>query len=191
MAAISTATYLAIASAAVTAYGAYQTSQSQKAAGEAAMTAAEHQKRVADRQAEAQEQEAGQIRASSQRAAVEEKRKAGIVGASAKARIAASGGAIDSPDLINTVAGIDQGGEYEALTALYEGEERGRGLEHGAAITRSGGAGALYAGQAERNMRRSAARSAYTQAAGQAASAYRESRYFDREDERRALRGFG
>lgn len=181
MAAISTATYLAIASLAVGAYSTYQTAEANKDAGKAAVVAAEHQRSIADIQARAQEQEAGQSRASAQRAAVEEKRKAGIVGASARARIAASGGALDSPDLLNVVSDIDKGGEYAALTALYEGEERGRGLETAAGITRAGGQGAAYAGRAEQNLYNAAASRAYVSGAGSllagAAREYRDSKF--------------
>lgn len=166
------------AAAVVVAYGAYQTSENQKAAGKAAVVAAEHQNAIAEVQAKAQEQEAGQSRASAQRAAIEERRRAGVVGGAAKARIAASGGALDSPDLVNTVAGIYEGGEYSALTSLYEGEDRARGLETAANISRAQGQGALYAGRTENALRKAEAQQAYVQAAGSllsmSGSAYRQ-----------------
>lgn len=71
------------------------------------------------------EQQAGQDRASSQRAAIEQKRQARLLQSAALARGAATGGG-DDPTLVNILADIAGEGELRALTALYEGEEEAR-----------------------------------------------------------------
>lgn len=72
--------------------------------------------------------QAGNVRATSQRRAIEERRQARLASSRALALAAATGGASD-PTVVNILANLDGEGEYRALTALYEGEEEGRGLE--------------------------------------------------------------
>lgn len=74
------------------------------------------------------DQQAGQERASSQRGAMEQRRQARLLQSRALARAAATGGASD-PTVVNILARLEGEGEYRALTALYEGEERARSAE--------------------------------------------------------------
>lgn len=82
-----------------------------------------YQQKVAD-------QNAGQERAASQRVALDERRKATIASSRAKALGAAGGGGSD-PTVVNLVGDINTQGEYNALTALYTGEDRARSYEQG------------------------------------------------------------
>ena len=61
-------------------------------------------------------------RASSQRAAIEEKREARYLVSSARARAAAGGADLSDPSLVKNFAEIEAAGEYNALTRLWEGE---------------------------------------------------------------------
>lgn len=100
----------------------------------------------ADFQAKQMEQRAGQERASSQRVAIEERRRAAIAGSNAQAAAAASGGGATDPTVLNIQGGIAGQGEYNALSALFEGEEKGRGLELQATSARMEGKQAKRAG---------------------------------------------
>lgn len=86
------------------------------------------QSRELKREAVQLDQQAGQDRASSQRAAMEQRRQARLLQSRALARAAATGGASD-PTVVNILANLEGEGEYRALTALYEGEERARNSE--------------------------------------------------------------
>lgn len=72
--------------------------------------------------------QAGIFRASSQRQAMEERRQAGLAGSRALTLAAAQGGASD-PTVMNIIANLSGEGEYRALTALYDGEEKARSNE--------------------------------------------------------------
>lgn len=72
---------------------------------------------------------AGLERASSQREAMEERRKARLLQSRGLAVAAASGGGASDPGVVNLLADIEGEGEYRSLTALYEGNERAAGLE--------------------------------------------------------------
>lgn len=87
-------------------------------------------------QAEQIEIQAGLDRASSQRAAIDERRQAKRVSSRALALAAASGGGASDPTVVNNLADIAGEGEYRALTALYNGEEEARGKEFEAANRR-------------------------------------------------------
>ena len=178
-----TAAYIAagaaVVGAAVTAIGQLQAGPAQKAAGAAAANAAAYQAQIAEREAEALDIRAGQERASAQRGAIDERRRAGLVNSRAKLLAAAGGGAVDSPDVQGIMGAIENEGEYRALTALYEGEQKARGYETGAQISRAGGAGQIYAGEVARNAGSAAASRSYLAAggsllagAGSAASTY-------------------
>ena len=104
--------------------------------GAAADTAAGYQAQQLD-------QRAGQARASAQRAAIEQRRHAALAGSQLQAR--AGGGGLD-PTVVDLASGIAGEGEYRALTALYEGEERARGDEMAAAAKRYEGKQARRAG---------------------------------------------
>ncbi len=86
-----------------------------------------------------QEQRAGQERAVSQRRAIEARRQSKVLGSRALAVAGARGAGVSDPTVVNEIADIDRVGEYNALTALFEGEETGRGLEQSAANARRTG----------------------------------------------------
>lgn len=104
------------------------------------------QQRAANYQAAQYEQQAGQERASAQRAAIEEHRKATLAQSRALAVSAASGAGASDPTVMNIMGDLGSEGEYRALSALYEGEERARGLQMGAQAKRYEGATAKQAG---------------------------------------------
>jgi hypothetical protein len=89
---------------------------------------------------------AGLERATSQRAAMEERRQARLANSRALAVAAASGGGADDPSVINAMAGIEGEGEYRALTALFNGEQSALGLEDEAAARRRGAKATKAAG---------------------------------------------
>ncbi len=99
--------------------------------------------RAADFQAAQHSQRAGQVRAASQREAIEQRRQAALVSSAVQAR--AGGGGMD-PGIVKLETDIAGEGEYRALTALYEGEERARSDEMGAAASIYSGKQAKRAG---------------------------------------------
>lgn len=90
----------------------------------------------ADYQAAQLEQNAGQQRAAAQREAAEQRRQARL--ATSRAQAVAGGGGGD-PSVVRTIADISGEGEYRALTSIYEGEERARGMEDSAKAKRAMG----------------------------------------------------
>ena len=97
-------------------------------------------------QAAQAQQQAGQERATAQRAAIEERRKADLALSRGQAVLASSGGGTLDPTAMRLMGGIAQQGEYNALSALFQGEETARGLELGAAAKRMEGKQAKKAG---------------------------------------------
>jgi hypothetical protein len=87
-------------------------------------------------QAKQMEQQAGQERAASQRDAIAERRRADIMQSNAQAAAAASGGGATDPTVLNITGNLAKEGEYNALSALFSGEERARGMELQASSTR-------------------------------------------------------
>jgi hypothetical protein len=85
------------------------------------------------------EQQAGQDRASSQRAAAEQRRSARYVQSRVQALAAASGAGATDPSVVDLIGDIGGEGEYGALSALYEGESAARGAEFGAKVARKQG----------------------------------------------------
>lgn len=81
------------------------------------------------REAAQMEVNAGQERAVSQRQAIEERRQGRLASSRALAVAAASGAGTDDPTIVNAIADLDGESEYRALTALYEGNQRGDDLE--------------------------------------------------------------
>jgi hypothetical protein len=132
MAAMSVFTILKIVGTAVSVIGQLKQAQAQK-------NLAKQQEMIADSQAKAQEQAAGQERASSQRAAYNAQKEGELAKSRAQAISAATGAGALDPSIVNITGGIDEETSYRAQTALFEGEERGKGLEHQAAITRATG----------------------------------------------------
>lgn len=116
----------------VSVIGSIQQFQAQKAA-------AKQQEAIANAQALSMEQQAGQERAASQRAAFQARKEGALVSSRAGAIAAASGAGALDPSIVNIMGGIEQETELRAQTALFEGEESGRGLEHQADIARATG----------------------------------------------------
>lgn len=100
-------------------------SNAQRSAGEAAQTEANYKAQQAD-------VNAGQERAASQRKAMEQTRQAALVSSRARAVGAASGAGTDT----NIESNIAGEGEYRSLAALYEGEDKARGLVGQASLSR-------------------------------------------------------
>ena len=128
---------LAIAALAATAVSTIGSMQQQKATGKAQRDAAHYRKSVADVQAQAMEQEAGQTRAASQRQAIEAQEAGKQVSGQIRAASAGSG-ALD-PSVVNLLGRSEQNTEFNRLAALYRGEEAAIGMEHQADIMRAGG----------------------------------------------------
>jgi hypothetical protein len=103
------------------------------------------EKGAAKSQALQLEQQAGQDRASAQRAAIDQRRSARYMQSRVQALAAASGGGASDPTIINLQNNIDAAGEYSALTAMYEGEDAARGKEYGAQVARKTGKAAATA----------------------------------------------
>lgn len=72
---------------------------------------------------------AGQERASSQRAAIEERRRAKLLESRARAVAANSGAGVTDPTVLNVMADLSAEGEYRALSRLYEGETGAQTME--------------------------------------------------------------
>ncbi len=93
------------------------------------LQAARARQQALDHQAEQARQKAGQERATSQREAFEQRRKARILESKALALAAASGAGAGDPTVENILGDIGAEGEFRALSELFVGEERARGLE--------------------------------------------------------------
>lgn len=112
------------------------------------MQAGKAAQQSANSQAQQLEQRAGQERAASQRVAIEERRKGKIAISNAQAAAASSGGGATDPTVLNIEGAIAKQGEYNALSALFDGEERARGQELQAVASRYEGKQARRAGMA-------------------------------------------
>jgi hypothetical protein len=146
--------------------GAISSGNAQKAAGEQQSRVMEYQARVREREALALEQNAGQERASAQRAAIEENRKADLVSSRAKAVGAASGAGSLDPTMVDILGGIETEGAYRAATALAQGEDRALGQEYSAVLSRAGAASDRYAGEYAKASGVAAQQRSYLQAGG-------------------------
>lgn len=96
------------------------------AAGAAATSQAMGAANQADYQAAQLDQQAGQTRASAQRTAIDQRRQAKIAASNLQA---ATGGGSTDASILGITGQIAGEGEYNALTAMYEGEEQARGSE--------------------------------------------------------------
>lgn len=151
---------LAVASTAVSAIGTL-TSGSQQA--DAYKAEGKAQKSIADYQASQLRYRAGQEKASSQAAAEQERRKARLAISRGTAVAAASGGGVSDPTVMDILAGLRGEGEYNAKSALYEGEETAKGLEAQAVAAENGGA---YESAAAAYKAKATRRASYVQAGG-------------------------
>lgn len=122
--------YLIVGSTVLSAAGAIQQGEAARAIGESARVQYERQ--------------ANESRAASQRASIEERRKARLAQSRLRALSAASGAGATDPTVVGLSQDIAGQGEYNALTRLYEGESRARGYETAGDI-------ALYEGKAKQS----------------------------------------
>jgi homoserine kinase len=90
---------------------------------------AKAQANAADMEAEQMAQNAGQQRAEAQQEAIAKRREARLAQSRNQAVAAASGGGADDPGVLDINSDIAGEGEFNALTALYQGEARARGME--------------------------------------------------------------
>lgn len=97
--------------------------------------------------AQQEERNAQEERAASQRRAISKRNQVGSAQSTLLARAAASGGGADDPTIISLATGIEGEGEYQALSEMYLGENRARGLEDQAMASRMTGDAAYRAGQ--------------------------------------------
>lgn len=109
------------------------------AAGENAYNAAKAEAKQLQRQA-------GRTEALSQRVAIEERRKARLVASRLKAVAGASGAGIDDPTVVNLLDDVDAQGEFNMLSALYEGTMQADTLRYQAKVTKQQGKSARTAG---------------------------------------------
>lgn len=130
---------LTVASMAVSAVGTIMQSSAQKAAGKAAQQSA-------DFQAAQYKQNAGQEVAKSQRVAEAERRRTNIAMSNAQAQAASSGGGALDPTVLNITGGLAQQGEYNALSALFEGTDNARSMQLQGDALRIEGSNARKAG---------------------------------------------
>lgn len=109
------------------------------ASARAAKAAAKQAKKAGKYESQQYTQQANAERATAQRQSIEERRASRIAQSRAIAVAAASGGGASDPTVTKIVGDLAADGEYNALSALYSGEEAARGLE-------MAGAGSLYEG---------------------------------------------
>lgn len=86
-------------------------------------------KNAAKSQAAQLEMNANNSRATAQRQAIDQRKQGAYLSSRARALIAAGGGDASDSGSQDVLSGIDQEGEYRAMTALYNGEERARGYQ--------------------------------------------------------------
>lgn len=89
-------------------------------------------------EAEQMESYAGQIKASTQRAAAEERKKMELIESRAMALAAMSGGASDV-SVVDAMSALSGMGAYRSMVALYEGEAKAREMRIGARVRRHEG----------------------------------------------------
>src|SRR3546814_14757736 len=122
-----------VAGTVISAYGQMQ-------AGEAAEAQAAAQQTALDFQAGEARKQAGQERAAAQREMISARRRERLVQSNLIASAAASGAGASDPTLLAPKVDIAADGASRALTALYQGQERWRSLEHQAAPRQCTGA---------------------------------------------------
>lgn len=137
--------------------------QQAKAANQQGLNAAA----MANYKAAQQEQAAGQEVAASQRAAQEEHRRATLMASRALAVSGASGGGVSDPTVMGLIGDIEGEGAYRGALDLYQGQDRARQLNQGAATSRTEGLAAYNDAKAKSSaMKTSAWGSLATNAAG-------------------------
>lgn len=138
------------AAAAIKTVGTVLSFATQLKAANAASAEGSAVRRAMELEAQQLETQAGQARASGQRAAAEERRRERLIQSSLTARAAASGGGAADPTVVKIGQDIAAEGTFRALSALFEGKERSRGMLNAALLRRFGGAEAARAGKIRR-----------------------------------------
>lgn len=118
---------------------------------------AKYQARLSEGQAMAQEQQAGQELASSQRDVMAQRYQTNLALGRTRALAAASGVSLASPTITEGMADLARFGDYNAEMAKYSGAEKARSLMYGAKMTRLGAENQLLAGQAQKALGQSQA----------------------------------
>lgn len=104
------------------------------------------QKRADDQSAAMLNQEAGQSIAAGIQGAIQQRRRGAYVASQAQARIAGGGLTTTGVSAVNTIGDIKGQSEYNALTSIYQGEDRASELNYRASVMRSEGNAAQVAG---------------------------------------------
>lgn len=126
--------------------GAAQAKKSSDKQAKSAKEAGKAEQAYASWQASQLRERANNVRASSQRQAIDQRKQAGLAISRAQALAAGSGGGASDPTVTNILGNLAGEGEYNALSSLYEGETEARGLEDQADFTESSGIASASAG---------------------------------------------
>jgi len=110
---------------------------------------ATNERLAAEFEAQQLEYQAGQTLASSQKAAIEQRKASALLASRALAAAGASGAGASDPTVIDIISNIDGEGAYRAALALYEGEEQARSMTVAATARRLGGSSAAAARMSE------------------------------------------
>jgi hypothetical protein len=135
---------------ALTAAGTGMSAMGTLAGGKAAAQAGYAAQQSHEFTARQQEQAAQEGRAVAQRSALEKRREGTLLSSKMLARAAASGGGADDPTVTKIGEDIAGRSEYDALTEMYKGENRARGLLDAAMASRMTGDAALAEGEAKK-----------------------------------------
>lgn len=104
-------------------------------------------RRLGNYQAAQLNQQAGQDQATAQRVAEGQKLQADLAASRAKTLIGAGGGKISDPTVVDILGDIQGQGEYNSMSALFNGTERANNANDQAAAARYSGNQAFQAGQ--------------------------------------------
>jgi len=161
-----------MAPAAFTIFGALGESKGDLQMGEQSIIAGQRRKVASQFEAEQYLINAGQTVASSQIAAAEARRQAGLVESRILAVAAAGGGGASDPTIINLISKTHARGAYNSAVALYQGEDQARSMRMAAAAKNYEGAMAEEAGYMKAQGYRTASSTALLKGAGSLFSKY-------------------
>jgi len=143
------------------------------AAGNAAQQAAQAQAQALNFRAKQEDMAAAEARAAAQRQAIEKRQQGILAQSQLQARAAASGGSATDAGILALEKEVVGQREYLALTETYKGENRARGLEDQATISRMSAQAALAEGEARKQASMFSAFGTLIGGAGSAFSAYK------------------
>ncbi len=109
--------------------------------------AGEIEKMNAEFEGQQLERNANAAAADSQRDAIKARREARYAESRARALAAAGGGDASDPTVVRLIEGIQDEGEYNALTALYNGQSQYNSMNTAAKVVRGTGKAARNAGK--------------------------------------------